>query len=76
MLAWLKYSVFEAMSEQAQFFHPYETGGCLLGYWVTPLKEVVICEMVGPGPNAKHSKVKFIPDDEWQASKIASIYSP
>lgn len=74
MLAWLKSSVYEAMSEQSKFFHPYETGGCLLGYWTKPLEEVVICEIIGPGPNAKHSKFKFVPDHEWQASRIAAIY--
>lgn len=74
MLAWLKHSVLEAMSNQANFYQPYETGGCLLGYWVKPLEEVVICEIIGPGPNAKHSKMKFEPDHEWQVSKIATVY--
>lgn len=74
MLAWLKHSVLEAMYEQANFFQPYETGGCLLGYWVKPLEEVVICEIVGSGPGAKHSKIRFEPDHEWQICKIATIY--
>ncbi len=74
MLAWLKYSVREAMHDQAKFYDPYETGGCLLGYWAKPLEEVVICEIVGPGPNATHSEIGFTPDHEWQTSKIASLY--
>ena len=75
MLAWLKCSVLKTMSEQAKLFQPYETGGCLLGYWTKPLEEVVICKIIGPGPNAKHSKMKFVPDYEWQTSKIATIYT-
>ena len=74
MLAWLKHSVLETMYDHANIFQPYETGGCLLGYWVKPLEEVVICEIVGSGPNAKHSEFKFVPDHEWQASRIATIY--
>ena len=62
------------MYEQADLYQPYETGGCLLGYWVKPLEEVVICEIIGPGPNAEHFKFKFVPDYDWQASRIAEIY--
>jgi len=60
MLAWVKHSIFQTMSEQATHCQPYETGGCLLGYWVKPLEEVVICGIIGPGPKAKHSKNKFV----------------
>lgn len=75
MLAWIESSVLKTLSEQAKFFQPYETGGCLLGYWVKPLEEVVICEIVGSGPKAKHSKMKFVPDHKWQTSQIAAIYA-
>lgn len=75
MLAWVERSVFQTMSELATHCQPYETGGCLLGYWVKPLEEVVICDIIGPGPNAYHSKNKFVPDDEWQSSEIAKVYT-
>lgn len=75
MLAWVKTSVFQSMSELATLCQPRETGGCLLGYWIQPLDEVVICDIIGPGPNAKHSKNKFVPDDEWQLSEIAKVYA-
>lgn len=71
---WVKRSVFEAMLSEAERCQPYETGGCLLGYWATPSKEIVITSLIGPGPSAKHSKRKFQPDHEWQTSKIATIY--
>lgn len=73
-VAWVKRSVFEAMLSEAERCQPYETGGCLLGYWATPSKEIVITDLVGPGPNAKHSKRRFQPDHGWQTSKIATIY--
>ena len=74
MLAWVERSISQRMSGQAEIYQPYETGGCLLGYWVKPLEEIVICDIIGPGPNAVHSKNKFIPDNEWQTSEIEKIY--
>jgi integrative and conjugative element protein (TIGR02256 family) len=51
---------------------PHETGGCLVGYWAT--REIVITEMIGPGPNALHAELNFAPDHEWQVSEIARTY--
>jgi len=75
MLAWVEHSVFQTMSELATLYQPCETGGCLLGYWVQPLKEIVICNIIGAGPNAQHLRHMFVPDDEWQSSEIAKIYT-
>lgn len=73
-IAWFKRTVLEDMLSKSHRCQPYETGGCLLGYWATPSKEIVITDLIGPGPNAKHSKRGFQPDHEWQTSKIATIY--
>ncbi len=73
-IAWIKRSVIDKMSLEAERCQPYETGGCLLGYWVRPSYEVVITHSVGPGPDAEHSKRRFWPDHEWQTSVISEIY--
>jgi integrative and conjugative element protein (TIGR02256 family) len=75
MLAWVRDTVSQTMSELASLYRPCETGGCLLGYWLQPLQQVVICDIVGPGPNAQHSRNRFVPDNEWQTSEIGKIYS-
>jgi len=74
-ISWIKYSALEKMYLEAERHQPYETGGCLLGYWDKLSNAVVITQSIGPGPNAKHSKYKFWPDHEWQASAIAEIYN-
>lgn len=73
-IAWIKRSAFEEMFYETMRCRAYETGGCLLGYWATASKEIVITNVIGPGPNAKHSKRRFKPDHEWQFSRIATIY--
>lgn len=73
-IAWVKRSVLEPMLVEAERSTPYETGGCLMGYWLVPFKEVVITKLIGPGPNAKHLRNKFEPDHEWQAAEIARVY--
>lgn len=74
MLAWVAQSVFQTMSDLAKLYQPRETGGCLLGYWVKPLGEVVVSDIVGPGPKAYHSRNRFVPDNEWQTAEIGGIY--
>lgn len=75
MIAWIKSTLIKELLSQAEYFRPYETGGCLLGYWVQPIHEVVITEVVGPGPKAEHFKTKFHPDYDWQEAEIAKIYT-
>jgi integrative and conjugative element protein (TIGR02256 family) len=51
---------------------PYETGGVLLGYFVGD--EAVVTDIVGPGPKAVHGSMNFVPDYDFQASRIAALY--
>lgn len=73
-IAWIKKSVFESIVNGAQHSYPCETGGCLAGYWANPLNEIVITDIIGPGPKAKHSKDEFQQDHEWQTIEIEKIY--
>lgn len=73
-IAWFKSTIFQDMLVKSHRHQPYETGGCLTGYWSMASKEIIITNLIGPGPNAKHSLKEFKPDHEWQTSRIASIY--
>lgn len=49
-----------------------ETGGLLAGYWTND--EVVVTDVIGPGPAAKHDRFNFEPDYRWQSEVIGSFY--
>ncbi len=70
--AWIKSDCVRYMLQEANDKAPLETGGVLIGYLVE--KEIVIVDIVGPGPRAHHALDAFLPDDEWQEKEIAKIY--
>lgn len=70
---WLKHSCQLEMRGHVTKKSPQESGGALMGYWGNPT-EVVISNVIGPGPKAKHGLYSFTPDSEWQEEQIASIY--
>lgn len=74
-LAWVESNALVELKREASDAVPLETGGCLMGYWVAEFTEVVITEVIGPGPKAMHGKWYFFPDTSWQAKQIAKIYS-
>lgn len=71
--AWIRNSVLSALERTAQHALPNETGGLLVGYRADN-GEVVIQELVGPGPKARHSPVRFLPDHAWQCERLDAIY--
>ncbi len=73
-IAWISTNVIQKIYDEVIDKVPYETGGCLIGYWGESFKEVVIEDYIGPGPNAKHYKNGFKPDSKWQEDRIANIY--
>lgn len=54
-------------------YAPKETGGVMMGYWVSH-NEVVVIAATSAGPNAKHLKDGYEPDVEHDAREIATIY--
>jgi integrative and conjugative element protein (TIGR02256 family) len=60
------------MRDEAARRDPHETGGVLLGYWADA--EVVVADIVGPGPDALHGPMRFVPDTEYQEVEIARRY--
>jgi integrative and conjugative element protein (TIGR02256 family) len=73
-LAWISRKAIHEMRQEVERQTPFETGGCLLGYWGKEFEEVVIEECIGAGPKAKHCRFGFSPDSQWQTKEIAKIY--
>lgn len=63
------------MSTEARSKFPNETGGVLVGYWSADGRQVVIVDIVGPGPGAKHSKTSFCPDGSFHIEEVERIYN-
>lgn len=73
MIVWIRNSVLDDLERAAQNGLPNETGGLLVGYRADN-GEAVIQELVGPGPKARHSPVRFVPDHAWQCERLDEIY--
>lgn len=71
---WLPEAVLRQLDEEASRLAPLETGGVLLG-WGLDHEEVVVADLVGPGPNATHRCDRFEPDTHWQRLGIAEAYA-
>lgn len=69
---WISERVIRDMVRESDAEFPRETGGVLLGYFAAD--QAVVTEIVGPGPKAIHRSMSFVPDYEFQASKIAAAY--
>lgn len=50
--------------------YPLETGGILLGSWISE-GVVSVTDVVGSGPAARHGERSFDPDHEWQVRQVA-----
>lgn len=72
-LLWLSEAALRKMSKEATSKLPFETGGVLVGYWVTA-DEAVVQDASGPGPEAEHFRHRFRPDHEYQTDWIAKRY--
>lgn len=66
---WIAKDVFERMIELVVEKFPRETGGMLLGYEANN-GEAVVTAIIGPGPNAKHSRFRFKPDADFQQQEL------
>src|SRR4051794_35166071 len=75
LVTWCSAKSRAAMIAEANRAYPTETGGILMGYWARPNLEAVVTRVIGPGPNAIHTPVRFVPDTEYQERKIAEVYA-
>ena len=72
---WLPVELLSEMSAEADRLAPLETGGVLLGYWGGTTAEPVVTHVLGPGPDAMHSRNQFTPDQEYHIAEIARLYA-
>jgi integrative and conjugative element protein (TIGR02256 family) len=73
-VAWVPNFVMRMMAEHAETSAPLETGGVIIGYWVTVGVEAVITAATGPGPSACHFPERFEPDTTYHRAEIAREY--
>ena len=52
---------------------PMETGGMLLGY-ISNNGDAIVTRIIGPGPNAKHSRFRFVPDNNYQQATLETYF--
>ena len=71
---WLPTDAWDFMKANADEKAPKETGGILFGYWIDRFGEVVVSEIIGPGPDAEHERSHFRPDADYQESELARLY--
>lgn len=69
---WIKNSVVQFIIDQAKHWGNLETGGILAGY--VSGGDIVVTQIVGPGPKAKHTASSFKPDSKYHSERIAEIY--
>jgi integrative and conjugative element protein (TIGR02256 family) len=72
-ILWLHAALLDEINAEAVHAAPCETGGMLMGY-VADNGDYVVTQLIGPGPNAKHSRYRFLPDNEYQQEEIARIF--
>lgn len=66
---WFKQSAFQSLVKEAKKKYPLETGGVLIGYFVSKNK-IVITEVLGPGKLAEHEKDRFEPDQNFHEIEL------
>lgn len=71
---WLQHSVFDRIQHEADSKAPLETGGLLIGYCSADDDHVVVTDMVGPGPAAKHRKGTYRPDYSYHRREMNRIF--
>lgn len=75
LVAWCASATYALVTREADRAFPDETGGVFMGYWVRPRFEVIVTDVVGPGPEAVHEPKRFVPDSAYQEREIAAIYA-
>lgn len=70
---WISKSALAFIAKEFRRAYPSETGGVLIGYLAGSDDAVITCA-VGPGPLAKHSETRFVPDWSYHDVEIARLY--
>lgn len=70
---WINSASARELQVYAEHDFPVETGGILVGYFAEN-GDIVVKNIVGPGPNAKHERFSFVPDHTWQCGQLDMLY--
>ena len=65
--------LFRFITRAARRRYPRETGGILMGRWLSGGRALVTA-VIGPGPKAQHGRTSFEPDQNWQEREVARLY--
>lgn len=71
---WIRQIAFENLIKEAQNKYPLETGGIFIGHQANHGKDLVVTDIIGPGPNALHKPCGYLPDVIFQEKEIAKLY--
>jgi integrative and conjugative element protein (TIGR02256 family) len=71
---WIAKLVLAQMRKLASEYAPLETGGMLLGY-ESERHDPVITALVGAGPAARHRRLRFRPDYNYQQSRLEAHFT-
>ena len=69
---WLKTSHYNEIIQDIERWGELETGGVFMGYQAP--EAFVVTDIVGCGPNSKHRKHSFMPDQNYQLEEISKVY--
>ncbi len=72
-IVWINRKLYNFLIEETVKKLPLETGGMLLGY-KDIYCDIVITDLIGPGPKAKYARDSFIPDGKYQQIELSRIY--
>ncbi len=72
-VAWIFQVTHSKLIAEVERVFPKETGGVLVGYWATQFTDVIIVDVIGPGPKAVLNSDAFLPDAEYQEKELARI---
>lgn len=70
---WMSRLQANSFISEASNHEPQETGGILMGYHDMN-EDVVVTNVIGPGPRGVHSPTTFKPDYAWQRGEVARVY--
>jgi len=73
-IVWIKESAIGSITVLAEDKYPLETGGILIGY-SAGVSELVVTNIVGPGPAAVHESSSFKPDYDFHAAESARLFN-
>lgn len=71
---WCSSDVLRDIRDLAMEKAPLETGGCFAGYYDSDSNDVVITDVIGPGPRAVHMRMRFVADRKFHDEMLEELW--